>query len=691
MLTLLYRTEYRHQWGSKTYYSKIGLDHLGTESSTELVKAMLEDGEIAPELKDLILERAAGNPLFMEEFTYSLKENGIIKRENDRYVLSRGISELDVPDTIQGIIAARMDRLEENLKRTMQVASVIGRDFAFRILQTITDMREELKSHLRNLQGLEFIYEKSLFPELEYIFKHALTREVAYNSLLLRRRKEIHESIGKAIEEIYTARLEEFYEILAHHYSKGDELEKSYEYLRLSGEKASKNFSNWDAIKYFKDALAVLKNQDQTEEIIREEIKVLLSMYVNYLFLGAPKESLQFIKEGEILSKKIGDEKSLADFYFAYANYYNVKGNPSLSLTYSEPTYQISKRIQDFDLMVSTAMLNTILYLNTNQLKKIVEMTPNVIAFIETQGREFDTFSTISNNPFNPYSTLCAYYGRILGYMGRFSEGYMYFEKAINKAINKQSLTAPEMNFALFLSDQGHGDLAIEHAKKCIQYCEETNTHFLQGLGWLGLGRAYHFKGEFREANDYILKGLNTQKELGVDMSLPVYYHYLSDLHCDRGDLEDALRYAEKFVELWKANYEDLGREDVTFGRILGKMDSHQFHKAEKYILQGINKLKKKEARALAAKGSFFLGELYVDFDIKENAHANLSKAEKDFQDMGMNYWLGRTHAVYAVLYTKEGDQSKAKENLNKAMEILKECGADGWVEKYEKELVALS
>ncbi|KKK82452.1 hypothetical protein LCGC14_2803270, partial [marine sediment metagenome] len=107
--------------------------------------------------------------------------------KDHQYVLSRKTSEIDVPDTIQGIISARIDRLEENLKRTMQVASVIGRDFAFRILQTITGMKEELKSHLINLQGLEFIYEKRLFPELEYIFKHILTQEVAYNSLLARR------------------------------------------------------------------------------------------------------------------------------------------------------------------------------------------------------------------------------------------------------------------------------------------------------------------------------------------------------------------------------------------------------------------------------------------------------------------------------------------------------------------------
>ena len=201
LLLLLYRPEYVHQWGSKSYYSMIGVGQLSTGTSAELVGAILEGGEVVPELKELILNRAAGNPLFMEELTQSLLQNGSIRRTGDRFVLTRDITSAQVPDTVQGIIAARMDRLEESLKRIMQVAAVIGREFAFRILETITEMKENLKSGLVNLQGLEFIYEKSLFPDLEYIFRHALVQEVAYNSLLINRRKEIHEKIGRAIEQ----------------------------------------------------------------------------------------------------------------------------------------------------------------------------------------------------------------------------------------------------------------------------------------------------------------------------------------------------------------------------------------------------------------------------------------------------------------------------------------------------------
>jgi class 3 adenylate cyclase len=280
LLILLYRPEYTHTWGSKSYYNRIGLDQLTAKSSAELIQAILQEGEAVPELRELILNRAAGNPLYMEEFTHTLLENGAIQCKDQKCVLIKKASEIQVPDTIQGIIAARMDRLEDNLKRTMQVASVVGTDFAFRILQTIMGMREELKSYLLNLQGLEFIYEKSLFPELEYVFKHALTQEVAYNSLLQKRRKEIHQKIGKAIESLYAERLEEFYEMLAYHYSKSENPDKAYQYLKLSGTKAVRNYSNSEAFRFCKEAINVLTRMPETDENKREQIEVRLLMRI---------------------------------------------------------------------------------------------------------------------------------------------------------------------------------------------------------------------------------------------------------------------------------------------------------------------------------------------------------------------------------------------------------------------------
>jgi class 3 adenylate cyclase/tetratricopeptide (TPR) repeat protein len=276
LLVLLYRPEYTHQWGSKSYYSKIGVNQLSMPTSAELVHAILEGNEVVPELRELILSRAGGNPLFVEELTCSLLENGSIREKDFQYVLTRKASEIQVPDTIQGIIAARIDRVEENLKRIIQMASVIGREFAFRLLQTILGMREELKSQLLNLQGLEFISEKRLFPELEYIFKHALTQEVAYSSLLQKRKKEIHEKIGAAIESLYPDKLEEYYELLAYHYGRSDNLGKAWEYLDLANQKAAKLNAMEDAKAYFDQAMQLLDNLPDTKENRTRRISIIV-------------------------------------------------------------------------------------------------------------------------------------------------------------------------------------------------------------------------------------------------------------------------------------------------------------------------------------------------------------------------------------------------------------------------------
>ena len=278
LLILLYRPEYTHQWESKSYYNRIGLTQLTTKSSVELVQAILEKAEVVTDVREFILNHAAGNPLFMEELTRTLVENGSIQKKNHQYILSTEASRIQVPDTIQGIIAARIDRLDESLKRIVQVASVIGREFAFRILNAIMGMHEELKSYLLNLQDLEFIYEKRLFPELEYIFKHVLTQEVAYNSLLLKKRREIHDKVARAIEGLYHESIDKFCEVLAYHYGQGGNQVKAVEYLILSGKRAADRFANEEAVAFCEEALKILDQIAATENCqnMREDIEFLL-------------------------------------------------------------------------------------------------------------------------------------------------------------------------------------------------------------------------------------------------------------------------------------------------------------------------------------------------------------------------------------------------------------------------------
>jgi predicted ATPase len=151
LLLLIYRPEYTHPWESKSFYNRIGLKQLSSGSSAELIRSILQGCDAVSELKGFILERTAGNPLFMEELTCTLLENGSIRCEAGRCQLIKNLTEIEVPDSIEGIISARMDRLQEDIKRTMQLASVIGRYFPYRILETISEMRQGLKSCLLNL------------------------------------------------------------------------------------------------------------------------------------------------------------------------------------------------------------------------------------------------------------------------------------------------------------------------------------------------------------------------------------------------------------------------------------------------------------------------------------------------------------------------------------------------------------
>jgi tetratricopeptide (TPR) repeat protein len=315
LLILLYRPEYTHQWGSKSHYSKIGVDQLSGITSAELVEAILEGGLVVPELKELILSRAGGNPLFVEELTQSLLENGSIQRKDHEYILSRKASEIEVPDTIQGIIAGRIDRVEESLKRIMQVASVIGREFAFRILQTIMGMREELKSSLLNLQGLEFISEKRLFPELEYIFKHALIQEVAYNSLLQKRKKELHEKIGKTIEELYPERIEEYYELLAYHYAHSENKDKAVEYLDRANQKAAKASAMEEARAHLAETMKLLDTLPDTKTNRRRRISMLANQYFVFLLLLKLPEYYELLTRYESIAIRVDDPRLLGAFY----------------------------------------------------------------------------------------------------------------------------------------------------------------------------------------------------------------------------------------------------------------------------------------------------------------------------------------------------------------------------------------
>jgi tetratricopeptide (TPR) repeat protein len=583
----------------------------------------------------------------MEEFTHTLLESGSIVRKERQYVLSRTPSEIRVPDTIQGIIAARMDRLEENLKRTMQVASVIGRDFAFRILQTITGMREELKAYLLNLQGLEFIYEKQLFPELEYIFKHALTQEVAYNNLLVKRRSEIHKRIGEAIEALYPERLEEFYEILAYHYAKGEDPQKACRYLRRSGDKATRNHALTEAYGFYREALGLLDQRSETEDNREERIEVIECMKIPIGLLGFSQDSLAFFQQGERLAKELGDTRRLAVFYSAMGLYYTHAGNPSMALRYTEDAFAEARKTPDLELMVPLAYSLCITYMWTGDLSKITNVAPGVIDLLEKTGRESEFFAA----GMSPYCSLCGTYGISLGQLGNFAEGKTFLQKALREATQVNDLATlgmAELNYGGFFYIKGDWESAKEHLEKSIQHSEAAKFHLISAVGLSFLGSVYSRLGNPETGRRHAEKGLHIHRESGIQALLSTNYLLLGAIHLDLGDLEKARSCAEEALRLSRKNNEKTfeGSALIWLGRILGKRGPRQAEKVEECIFQGLEILRDMKRKPHYAQGYLFLGEFYLDAGEKEKAAEHLKKAEGMFLEMGMDYWLDRTRKL---------------------------------------------
>jgi class 3 adenylate cyclase/tetratricopeptide (TPR) repeat protein len=330
LLLVNYRPQYVHSWGSKTYYTQLRLDPLGKESADEMLLALLGDGRELEPLKRVIVEKTEGNPFFMEETVQVLLDEGALVRGDGAVKLTRPVSELRIPPTVQGILAARIDRLAPDTKDLLQTLSVIGCEFPISLIRAVVPKSDdELNRMVGDLQLAEFIYEQPAVGDTEYIFKHALTQEVSHNSVLLERRRQLHEGIGGAIETVFGANLEEHLTELAHHYSRSSNRAKALEFLHRAGEQAFGRASYFEAESYFAAALEVVPAMPDSPERDARELR-LRSSFVQALRVTkgvtAP-EMLEMSSRARALAEKTGNLPELVLQLWAAARYAQGRGD----------------------------------------------------------------------------------------------------------------------------------------------------------------------------------------------------------------------------------------------------------------------------------------------------------------------------------------------------------------------------
>jgi len=346
LLLVNYRPQYSHQWGSKTYYTQLRLDPLGKESAEEMLSALLGDGVEVTALKRVIIEKTEGNPFFMEETVQVLFDEGVLVRGGNAVKLTRSLNTLKIPPTVQGILTARIDRLPSDAKDLLQTLSVIGREFPLSLIRVVVPKADdELNRLLNDLQLGEFIYEQPAVGDTEYIFKHALTQEVSYNSVLIERRKQLHERIGAALETLYTSSLDDHLAELAHHYGRSANRAKAFEFLHRAGDQAVGRASYTEAESYLAAALEGLTAMPESPTRDARELRVRSSFGEALIVtkgFGAP-EAREMAARARALAEKSANHSKLVQQMQPEAVNAIVRGDYSAGAALADQLLEIAQ------------------------------------------------------------------------------------------------------------------------------------------------------------------------------------------------------------------------------------------------------------------------------------------------------------------------------------------------------------
>ncbi len=293
----------------------------------------------------MYVKKLKGNPFFLEELVNSLIQNNILFKEKDGWLLKSNIDQIDIPSTIQGLLNARLDRLEQNEKKILQEASIIGRIFNYNLLSKITYFDGDIEKYLSKLEELDLVQTISVRPELEYTFKHALTQEVAYNSLLISQRKELHGRIGGVIEQLYKDRLPEFYESLSHHFKQSGLVDNAIKYLTKSGEKHLRRFAVKEAHENYLEAFKLLdKKEDKSQEENDLLIKLLIDWTLVHYYRGDFNNLSDILSEYQKLAESTGNNELIGKFYTWLGFSFYLRGQIHKSYPYFKEALKIGEK-----------------------------------------------------------------------------------------------------------------------------------------------------------------------------------------------------------------------------------------------------------------------------------------------------------------------------------------------------------
>jgi tetratricopeptide (TPR) repeat protein len=642
-LIFTYRPEFVHTWGSRSYHSQVTLNRLSNRETLTMAIHILGTPDIDRDLEELILQKTEGIPFFIEEFIKSLKDLGAIERKGLQYQLSRDIGKLTIPSTIQDVIMARVDNLPEGAREVLRTGSVIEREFSHDLIKRLAELPEqELLSHLSSLKDSELLYERGIYPESTYIFKHALTQEVVYNSILSRKRKQLHEGIANTMEEIYKDNICDYYGVVAGHLIAGEKYEKGAGYSRLEARKSRKAGSFKDAIEYQKMSISCLERLPKTEEIQKKIIDARTTVANYHMTLSHHVEAKDAVEPVMDPALKLNYLKRLPGIYTTMGMHALwVKEDFSSGIPYINDALRIPEEIGDF-LSLWTA---------NYQL------------------------------------------GVCLSFQCEFGRALSHIEKSLDMSEltdNTLGISLSKASIGQICYLQGNISLACRMGEEASHLAEASGDVLSKSLAHTHYGCALYYKGEFNKAEKYLLEGLTYSQKASQSASEFWAARTLGDLYFEMGVFKSAQDYyisGIKNVEQSKLFPSWANAAKIYLARVRAhtKEQDAGIHVLFEYFEN--NRLKLCEGMMARNIGDILL---QVDDERMADAEVWIRKAIELNTKNGTRWYLATDHALYADWFKQKGDLSNAKEQLTKAIRILRECGADGWVEKYKKKLALL-
>ncbi|MFC1515122.1 AAA family ATPase, partial [Thermodesulfobacteriota bacterium] len=630
-LIFTYRPEHEPIWGPKPYHRQITLKRLSPKECLSMMTHLLGTERIDKALEDLVLEKTEGVPFFIEEFIKSLKDLKIIKRDNNKYYLAKDVQAVAIPSTIQDIIMARVDSLPARAKEVLHTGSVIEREFSYELIKLVVETPEkELRSSLSILKDSELIYERGRYDETTYIFKHALTREVVYDSILTQRKKKFHEKISQAIEEYYKEVIEDYYGILAEHYIASENYEKGAEYSRLACKKAEKAVSLTDAIAHCKKRIACIEKLSQTDEVQKNLINARTVLGLYYTQINYHVESKAAVEPVFDLALRHGDRRMLAKIYTIIGAYdYMVAENFPKAFEYLEKALKISEEEND---IVSLFFAN---HFSGIALSLNCEFEKALCCFEKALD-----INVASNTPWGISAMKCMISYFVYYLQGMVNLSYQTSNEAMEIAEVSDDIYSKAMaytSYGISCCGKGYFEKAIKHLLKGVDFCERINLFFWNTLAQSNLAETYFELGEYQKSKNHY----SNVVRLVENKSVTPYWGNLNKLGIAKAqmmndeliiDLESLNTYEKKntakIFEGWIPRY---------IGKILLSIDDHHMNEAEDWINKAIDANKRN----------------------------------------GMMLHLGRDYILYSELFDRKGEPSRAKENLNSALEIFTECGVE--------------